>query len=275
MMSAGAREGVVALGDGTVLLRRAAARFDVQLHRPEKRNALTAAMIDALHEVLDLASTERPAVIALSGVPGCFSAGADITAYQNAPAHAAELQEFTLRARDLCTRLTTTESIVIAIVDGIAMGGGFELVLAADLVVASATSRFALPEVRLGLIPGWGGTQRLVWFVGPNRAKELVLTGATMTASRAEDAGIVTHLVPAEIDLQESAEAYLEALTHRAPLALRAGKATIGASYDPQAGDTIGAELETTSLLRLFSSDDGKEGVSAFIEKRTPQFTGC
>lgn len=274
MKSAGDAEGVVALGNGTVLLRRGAARFDVQLHRPEKRNALTPEMINALHHVLDLATHEQPTVLVLRGVPGCFSAGADIAGYQDAPSHAAELEAFTHRARDLCTRLTSTESIVVAVVDGIAMGGGFELVLAADLVVAAESTRFALPEVRLGLIPGWGGTQRLVRFLGPNRAKDAILTGAVMSAKAAHEAGIVTLLVPSSEALPEAAEAYVESIEQRAPLALRAAKATVTAAYDPNAGDTVGGRLETSSLLRLFSSVDGQEGVSAFIEKRAPQFTG-
>lgn len=270
---AGPGEGVVALADGTVLVRRGAGRIDVQLHRPQKRNAITAAMIEALHEVLDIVEAESPAVLVLRGVPGCFSAGADIAGYLDAAAHVPELTAFTARASGLCQRLASSDAIVVAVVDGIAMGGGFELVLAADLVIASDSSRFGLPEVRLGLIPGWGGTQRLVRFVGPNRAKQLILTGTSLGAADAASAGIVTRLVPsAELDAA-SAELIAE-LTARAPLALRAAKAAIGAAYDERAGQTPGAAVETGHLLELFVTADGLEGVAAFVGKREPQFTG-
>lgn len=273
MTSDRAGHGGLELAEGTVLVRRESDRFDVQLHRPAKRNALTAAMIDALHEVFDLVERERPSSVVLRGAPGCFCAGADIAGYLDAPSRPAELRAFTERGRDLCTRISTSEAIVIAVVDGIAMGGGFELVLAADLVVASAASRFALPEVRLGLIPGWGGTQRLVRFVGPNRAKEAILTGAVLSASAAHEAGIVTLLVPDGDDPHAATGPYLETLA-RAPLAMRAVKATVAAAYDPRAGATEGAALETQSLLALFASADGQEGVRAFVEKREPRFVG-
>jgi enoyl-CoA hydratase/carnithine racemase len=272
-MTDGGSDGPIALADGAVLVRRAPHALDVQLHRPAKRNALTAEMIEALHHVFDLVAQERPSTVVLRGVPGCFSAGADIAGYLDAPERAAELRAFTERARDLCTRISTSEAIVIAVVDGMALGGGFELVLAADLVVASAQSRFALPEVRLGLIPGWGGTQRLVRYLGPNRAKEAILTGASLSASAAHQAGIVTLLVPDGDDLDAALDSYLASLT-RAPLAMRAVKATVSTAYDPGAGDTAGAALETQSLLDLFASADGQEGVRAFVEKREPRFVG-
>jgi enoyl-CoA hydratase/carnithine racemase len=154
------------------------------------------------------------------------------------------------------------------------MGGGFELVLASDLVVASASSKFALPEVRLGLIPGWGGTQRLVQHVGPNRAKELIATGEAMSASAAYGFGIVNRVVPVASSTNEVADSYIDTLVARAPLALRAIKTTITAAYDPSAGGSVGAALETKSVLELLSSADGIEGVNAFIEKREPRFVG-
>ncbi len=274
MSPPGGADSIEALGGGTVRLSAGASRFDVQIYRPEKRNALSPVVIEALHEVLDRVEAEKPAVVVLRGVPGCFSAGADIAFYQNATARKKELEVFTHRSRDLCTRLTTVQSVVVAVVDGIAMGGGFELVLASDLVVASASSKFALPEVRLGLIPGWGGTQRLVHFLGPNRAKELIATGAAMSASAAYGFGIVTKLGPVAGSADDVADSYIDTLVDRAPLALRAIKTTVTAAYDSPAGGTVGAALETKCVLELLASADGIEGVQAFIAKREPLFFG-
>lgn len=262
---------VTSLAGGTVLLTRRAGVLDVQLNRPEKRNALTGAMVEALHEAVSIAEAERPSVLVLRGAPGCFCAGADIAGYLSAATDAAALASFTEQSSDICRRLTTVDTIVVAVVDGIAMGGGFELVLAADLVVASETSRFGLPEVKLGLIPGWGGTQRLSRYVGPNRAKEAILTGAPFGP---EDAGgLVNRIVPSA-EVESAAAALIDTLVAQAPLALRAAKASIATAYDPERGETAGARLETEHLLALFASDDGREGVSAFVGKRTPIFTG-
>jgi enoyl-CoA hydratase/carnithine racemase len=262
---------VTAFAGGTILLTRRAGVVEVQLNRPEKRNALTAAMISGLHEALAIVEAERPRVLVLRGGPGCFCAGADIAAYRTAALDATALAAFTAQSRELCRRLTTVDAIVVAVVDGIAMGGGFELVLAADLVVASETTRFGLPEVKLGLIPGWGGTQRLAHYVGPNRAKEAILTGAAFGPEEA--GGLVNRIVPST-EVESAASALIDTLVAQAPLALGAAKASIATAYDPQRGETTGARLETQHLLALFASDDGREGVAAFVEKRTPIFTG-
>lgn len=274
MMTTSHIEETLILAEGLVLLRRVDSGLDVQLNRPDKRNALNLGMINALHDIVDRAEEEKPLTLTIRGLPGYFCAGADIAEYHSAASEAAHRQRFTENARDLCRRLTSIESIVVAVVDGIALGGGFELVLSADLVVSGSSSSFALPEVRLGLIPGWGGTQRLVRFVGPNRAKELIMTGTPMSAATAADAGIVTLLVPPGESVDEAAETYLRAISRQAPLALRHAKSAITAAYDPHAGDTIGGSRETLSLLELFLSLDGLEGVRAFSEKREPRFSG-
>jgi enoyl-CoA hydratase/carnithine racemase len=161
---------------------------------------------------------------------------------------------------------------VVAVVDGVAMGGGLELVLAADLVVASDTSRFALPEIALGLIPGWGGTQRLVGHLGQNRAKAAILLGEPFGPGDA--GGLVTRVSPAA-NVDATGRDLVDALAARAPLALRAAKAAIAASYDPLRGATGGADIETEHLLRLFASTDGREGIAAFVEKRPAVFVGA
>jgi enoyl-CoA hydratase/carnithine racemase len=230
-----APRGLVARGDGTVLLTRGDGYIEITLNRPEKRNALTAQMVDSLHKALDCADSELPAVVVIRGIPGCFCAGADIGGYLDANERQAELAEFTLRARELCKRLTTCESIIVAVVDGMAMGGGFELVLAADLVVASESSTFGLPEVTLGLIPGWGGTQRLGMFFSPNRTREAIFTGIPFTASEAAQAGLINRLVPSN-EVDDAATALVQQLCAQAPRSLRAAKAAIATAFDEHRG---------------------------------------
>jgi enoyl-CoA hydratase/carnithine racemase len=245
----------------------------IELTRPEKRNALNGEMIAAISEAINGPLAAQTRVIVLSGAPGYFCAGADISAYKDSMADAAALATFTNTAKALCTSLTASHAIVIAVVDGIAMGGGLELVLASDLVVASDRSRFGLPEIKLGLIPGWGGTQRLVRFLGPNRAKESILTGDPFGVDLALTTGLVNRVVAAD-ELGTTARDLARGLADRAPLALRAAKRAITAAYDPTASSDNGSALETQLLLELFASADGNEGVAAFVEKRPAVFAG-
>ena len=256
-----------------VIVSREGRVLRVRLNRPAKRNALTSDMVDALREAVAAAEADSVAVIVIEGAEGFFSAGADIAGYRDAAQNAAALSDFTNRAKALCVELTTARAIVIAAVDGVAMGGGFEIVLSADLVVATRRSRFGLPEVTLGLIPGWGGTQRLTRHLGPNRTKRAVLLGEPVTTAEAYEAGIVTHVAPPE-DLAALVDEIAGQLAARAPLALAAAKAAITAAVDPTAGDDAGSALETRLLLDLFASEDGREGVAAFTEKRGPVFVG-
>lgn len=257
----------------SVLLSREPGILIIELARHQKRNAITSEMIDALAAAVAAADNEGVAVIVLRGAPGFFSAGADIAGYADARGDAASLADFTARAKALCTSLTTSPAIVIAAVDGVAMGGGFELVLSADLVLATDRSRFGLPEITLGLIPGWGGTQRLTRFLGPNRTKEAVLTATPLDAQQAREGGIVSRVVAVD-ELDAAALDLARSLAARAPLALAAAKAAVTAAYDPEHGADTGSGLETGHLLRLFASADGQEGVAAFVEKRPPIFTG-
>ena len=256
-----------------VLARRDGAVLFLALARPEKRNAITSEMIDALSAAVAGASGDGTTVIVLSGVPGFFSAGADIAGYQRAAEDPDALADFTARAKALCVALTASRAVVIAAVDGVAMGGGFEIVLSADLVVASDRSKFGLPEISLGLIPGWGGTQRLTRFLGPNRTKESVLLGLPFGVEQAREWGIVNRIVTPE-ELDTTVAELASQLAGRAPRALAAAKAAVTAAYDPDPGAAAGSALETAHLLDLFASEDGREGVAAFIEKRAPHFTG-
>jgi enoyl-CoA hydratase/carnithine racemase len=244
----------------------------VQLHRAEKRNALTLEMLDALHAALDRVEAEQLSVLLLSGAEGVFCAGADIATYVDAIDDLDALAAFGARAKSLTHRLSRSPAIIVAAVDGVAMGGGFELVLSADLVVATDRARFGLPEIRLGLIPGWEGTQRLARHLGPHRAKEAILLARVLSAAQLADAGIVTRIVAPE-ELGAAADELVDALSAQAPLALAAAKAAVTASYELDPA-TPGSDLETRSLLALFASEDGREGVRAFVGKRAPVFRG-
>lgn len=260
------REAVVALDGGTVLFSIDGGVATARLNRTQKRNALSHGMIEALHECIDRAENANAAVLLLCGSVGVFSAGADISGYRDAVDDPGFLLAFTARANELCDRLASCHLIVIAAVDGMALGGGFELVLASDLVIASPTTQFGLPEVALGLIPGWGGTQRLVALVGPNRAKQIILTGERFGAADAGD--LVTHVADSG-EVESYALALASTIAARAPLALRAAKAAVCAAFAPG-----GFALERTLLLDLFASHDGIEGVQAFVEKRPAVFIG-
>lgn len=247
-----------------VLLRRDGAALEVVMDRPEKRNAISTRMIDALHAALDTAERERPAVLAVRGSGGHFCAGADIAVYTAGDQDA--IAAFIRSARALCDRIEETDTLVVAIVDGVCLGGGFELALASDLVIAADTARFGFPEAALGLIPGWGGTQRLTRAVGRHRAMELTVSGTLFDAARALELGLVTRTSPAGT-LDDAAAAYLTEVAGRAPLAVRAAKRAVRLAPTP-----AGAEVETSELLSLFRSPDGVEGVSAFTQKRRPRF---
>jgi enoyl-CoA hydratase/carnithine racemase len=261
------------MAEPQLLVERSGTRLSLVLNRPQARNAVSVGMLDALVEAVADAGARRTDVVTITGAGGYFCAGADITSYASPNGRPAELEAFTRKARDLCRAIETLDAVTVAAVDGPCLGGGFELALACDLVIATDTARFGLPETRLGLIPGWGGTQRLTAAIGAPRARRLVLTAELVPAAVAQEWGIVGAVVvpdalPAEL---EQLAADLQA---RAPLALAAAKRAIRAAETP-AWPTVGAARETVELLALFASADGAEGVGAFIEKRPPTFTGA
>lgn len=258
--------------DDSVLVRRDGAALHVSLNRPHKRNALNREMLDALHDALDQAEAEGVTVMALNGSEGVFCAGADLGGYADALDDIEALVDFGARAKSLTHRLSQSPVVVVAVVDGVAMGGGFELVLSCDIVLASDRARFGLPEIRLGLIPGWEGTQRLARHIGPNRAKEAIMLARVLPAEDLHQAGLVNDVV-APGDLERYAAEFVADLTAQAPLALAAAKRAITAAVEPEPA-SAGSALETQALLDLFRSADGREGVTAFLQKRAAKFTG-
>ena len=256
-----------------LLVTRDGHRLSLVLNRPAARNAVSPAMLDALAEAISDARSTHTDVVTFTGAGGFFCAGADITSYTEPHGRLDELDAFTRRARELCRSIETLDAVTIAAVDGPCLGGGFEIALACDLVIAAETAKFGLPETRLGLIPGWGGTQRLTAAVGAPRARQLVLEAAVVPAATAHTWGVVARVVAPDA-LASALDETAEAMLARAPLALAGAKRAIAAASGEQ-WPTAGADRETAELMALFASEDGAEGITAFVEKRPARFTGA
>jgi enoyl-CoA hydratase/carnithine racemase len=242
----------------------------VRISRPKKRNALNRSMIDQLQEIFSyLDQLQNVRAVVLAGTGSAFAAGADISEYANFDGP--RFADYQAACGDLCTAIETNRHPVIASVGGLALGGGFELVLTCDIVVASRSATFGLPEVNLALLPGWGGTQRLTRLIGRNRAKHLMLTGEPITADEAAGMGIVTYLV-SDGEEAEAATALAHKIASKAPLATSAIKKVVNNTADtPMA---LGLTHERQALRNLFNSRDGREGINAFIAKRPANFNG-
>lgn len=236
----------------------------VSLDRPAKRNAITLRMATACITALEEAAS-RARVIVLQGSDTMFCAGADIATYARGDEE--EVRMLTDAANLLVDTIAAAPVPIVVAVEGMALGGGMEIALAADLVVASDSAKFGLPELALGLIPGWGGTQRLTALVGPRRAKEVILLGRVLSADDADGLGLVVRRCAAG----DAASTALELARHiaaRAPLAVREARRVIDLAPH-------GRAEERAALDVLFKSADGREGVAAFAEKRQPTFRGA
>lgn len=244
----------------------------IELNRPRKYNALDTGMVLGLTDVLQSEARQQTSrAVVISGAGRAFAAGADIAEYAGADRQAFAL--FTERANVMCSQIASMPVPVIAAVNGLALGGGFELVLSCDIVFASHDASFGLPETGLGLIPGWGGTQRLAHHIGPNRAKELIMTGARLSAQDAHRLGIVNRLHDPE-NLLEAAAAFAAVIASGPGKAIGAAKRAINAGHASAAPTGPGFLLEQAELRALFETEDGREGIAAFVEKRPADFTG-
>ena len=240
----------------------------VKINRPRVRNALNQALMTDLVATLEtLDQDPEVRVIVLTGDERAFAAGADIT--EMADASAVEMYLRPQLAR--WDRLRKIRKPLIAAVSGFALGGGNELAMLCDLIVAAETARFGQPEINLGIIPGAGGTQRLVRAIGKARAMELVLTGRMMTADEAFAAGLITKVVPAELSLIEAIRLAQE-IAAKPPLAVQIAKDAVLKAFDTTL--ETGLEYERRSFNLLFATEDRREGMTAFLEKRAPAFKG-
>jgi enoyl-CoA hydratase len=240
----------------------------VRINRPKQLNALNRATIGELVEALeelDAGPSCRCAVI--TGNDRAFAAGADIGEMVEATPISL-LQDAEFAKWDRFRRIHMP---LIAAVSGFALGGGCELAMICDMIVASETAQFGQPEINLGIIPGAGGTQRLTRAVGKVRAMEMILTGASMSAAEALKAGLINRVVPVELYLEE-AESLAARIAAKPPIAVRLAKEAVLKAFDTTIEE--GVDFERKNFFLLFASADQTEGMRAFLEKRQPRFEG-
>ncbi|HWJ08496.1 MAG TPA: enoyl-CoA hydratase-related protein [Nocardioides sp.] len=260
MSSADGAPGVLVKRHGRVAL--------VQLNRPDQLNALSPAMMDELLAVLrEIDADPEVGAVVIAGHDRAFVAGADIKGMRQRPLHdvlAAPASRFWMRLAEI-------EVPLVAAVSGAALGGGCELALACDLVVAAETATFSQAEIKVGIMPGGGGTQRLARTIGKHRAMELVLTGRPVTALEAHALGFVNRLAdPAA--WREQALALAQEVAAGPPIAVRLAKrAVLAAEEGPL---SLGMLAERKLMELAFASEDRVEGMTAFVERRPPQWTG-
>jgi enoyl-CoA hydratase len=250
----------------SIILERHLAHAIIHLNRPEKLNALSGEMFESLASQLDQLQHDNDLrVLILTGAGDrAFSAGTDVTELKSG-------KDISLRGQRLCDQIESFPVPVIAAINGIAAGGGLELVLACHLRIASSLATFSLPETKLGLIPGYGGTQRLTRELGIGRALDLMLTGKSISAEEAFAFGLLNRVVGPE-NLMSEVMSLAEEITRLSPLSIRACLQAVikGQDLSLQAG----LQLETELFASLFATEDAREGTAAFIEKRPPVFKG-
>jgi enoyl-CoA hydratase len=238
----------------------------ITLDRPEKLHALDPEMLSALEDAIGRAEQSREvrAIVLESSGDRAFCVGADILAW-TALSPLEMWADWVRRGQRIFERLERARQPVICAIQGFAFGGGLELALGCDLRIAADSARFAMPEVKLGTIPGWGGTGRLPQLIGGARAKQMIFTGEQITADVAERWGLVNDVVPAAL-LRNSVATLAEKICANAPVAVQTAKQLIA---NPSA-----AALESLASVANAFTDDAKEGLAAFREKRSPQFKG-
>ncbi|HEX8990508.1 MAG TPA: enoyl-CoA hydratase-related protein [Anaerolineales bacterium] len=240
----------------------------VTLNRPDVRNALSGQLLRELMDALEeFDGDARIGAMVIAGSEKAFAAGADIK--EMADRSSSQMRESSSVAT--FARITGIRKPVIAAVSGWALGGGLEVALSCDMIVASETAKFGQPEVTIGVIPGAGGTQRLTRVVGKAIAMEMILNNRILSAAEALQFGLVNRVVPVEACLEEAVKLAAE-IADRAPLAVGAAKRMINEAFERPLQDALSEER--TEFYNLFGTQDQKEGMRAFIEKRQPKWKG-
>jgi enoyl-CoA hydratase/carnithine racemase len=241
----------------------------IQLNRPKALNALNAALMRELGEALmKFDADETIGAIVVTGSDKAFAAGADIKEMQSKTFVDAYKEDFITAEWETMTRVRKP---VIAAVAGYALGGGCELAMMCDFILAADTAKFGQPEINLGVMPGAGGTQRLTRFVGKSKSMEMNLTGRFMDAEEAERSGLVSRIIPAD-ELIDEAVATASKIAEKGAIAAMATKEAVNRAYETTLSE--GVRFERRLFHALFSTADQAEGMEAFIDKRTANFKG-
>jgi enoyl-CoA hydratase len=251
---------IVETADGVALIR---------LNRPEALNALNSQLLAELSAALDAAEADAGVgCVVLTGSEKAFAAGADIKEMADKTYPEAFLQDF---FAGFARRVEQFRKPIIAAVAGYALGGGCELAMLCDFMIAADTAKFGQPEINLAVMPGMGGTQRLTRFIGKSKAMDMVLTGRQMDAAEAERCGLVSRVVPAD-KLVEEAMGAAKRIARQSILAVLMNKEAVNAAYETTL--SAGLAMERRMFHSLFAFEDQTEGMAAFVEKRKPQFKG-
>lgn len=240
----------------------------IQLNRPKELNALNLQLMLELKDALqNLDKNEEVRCIIITGNQQAFAAGADIKQMESrTPVDLIKIDQF-----ETWDQIRKTSKPIIAAVCGFALGGGCELAMTCDMIVAGESAKFGQPEIKIGIMPGAGGTQRLTRAVGKALAMEMVLTGKFISAEEAQKAGLINRVVPDEVYLDEALKLASEVAT-MSPIALRLAKESVLKSFET--GLQEGLYFERKNFYLTFSSEDQKEGMNAFVEKRKANFSG-
>jgi enoyl-CoA hydratase len=240
----------------------------IQLNRPKELNALNLQLMLELKDALqNLDKNDEVRCIIITGNQQAFAAGADIKQMESrTPVDLIKIDQF-----ETWDQIRKTSKPIIAAVCGFALGGGCELAMTCDMIVAGESAKFGQPEIKIGIMPGAGGTQRLTRAVGKALAMEMVLTGKFISAEEAQKAGLINRVVPDEVYLDEALKLATEVAT-MSPIALRLAKESVLKSFET--GLQEGLYFERKNFYLTFSSEDQKEGMNAFVEKRKVNFSG-
>lgn len=240
----------------------------IQLNRPKELNALNLQLMGELRDTLkELDEDDSVRVIIITGNERAFAAGADIKEMAGRGA----IDMLKIDQFSTWDQIKKTKKPIIAAVSGFALGGGCELVMTCDMVVASETAQFGQPEIKIGVMPGAGGTQRLPRAVGKVMAMEMALTGKFINAEEALDAGLINCIVPVELYLEETIKLASQ-IAQMSPLAVQLAKEAVNQAFNSTLDQ--GLYFERKNFYTLFASEDQKEGMNAFVEKRKAEFKG-
>lgn len=240
----------------------------IQLNRPKELNALNLELMGEIRDALkELDQNDEVRVIIITGNERAFAAGADIKQM----AGKGTIDMWKVDQFSTWDQINKTRKPIIAAVSGFALGGGCELAMSCDMIVASETAQFGQPEIKIGVMPGAGGTQRLTRVIGKARAMEMVLTGKFISAEEALHYGLINKIVPVELYMEEATK-LAKAIAGMSPIATQMAKESVKRAYETHLEE--GLHFERKNFYMLFASEDQKEGMNAFVEKRKADFKG-